>query len=187
MIMACPYCGHQAKGQTGDQCPRCRIFLQPVVDPEEISGEPRLEPTQTEKPQKREKQPTFLRSLGKWVAILVGIATIFVLVLSPVVTLIWGNYIHAQNPEEEDTSIPDQYKQALYAVAEQEISVRLKDPQFPTDYLDEAIKYERRGTRYSISFWLESKNHRGAILRQKFYFSAAIKGEEMEHIVCEIG
>lgn len=181
--MMCPYCGHQARGQTGDQCPRCRIFLQPVVEPKEVPGEPRLEPTQTEE----EKQPTLLGNMRKWVVILVSIVTILVLILSLAVTLIWKNYIHVQNQEEENSSISDQYKQALYTAAEQEISARLKDPQFPTDYLDEAVRYERRGTRYSISFWLESVDRRGAILRQKFYFSAVFKGEEMERIVCEIG
>lgn len=32
MLMTCPKCGQLTKGQTGDQCPKCKIFLRPAAE-----------------------------------------------------------------------------------------------------------------------------------------------------------
>lgn len=32
MLMACPRCGELIRGQTGDQCQRCKIFLRPAAE-----------------------------------------------------------------------------------------------------------------------------------------------------------
>ena len=36
MLMTCPKCGQLVKGQTGDQCSKCKIFLHPASEMGEI-------------------------------------------------------------------------------------------------------------------------------------------------------
>lgn len=36
MLMTCPKCGQLTKGQTGDQCPKCKIFLRPAAEMGEL-------------------------------------------------------------------------------------------------------------------------------------------------------
>lgn len=86
--------------------------------------------------------------------------------------------------------ISDDYKLALFTLAQEEVKNRLKSPssaKFPINYLGDEVQYERNGDRYTIASWVEAENSFGATLRQQFMLSTTISGGKMKDIICIIG
>ena len=93
-------------------------------------------------------------------------------------------------PSHSSTTVSDDYKLALFTLAQEEVKNRLKSPssaKFPINYLGDEVQYERNGDRYTIASWVEAENSFGAMLRQQFMLSTTISGGKMKDIICIIG
>lgn len=88
------------------------------------------------------------------------------------------------------TDISDDYKLALFTLAEERVKDQLKSPssaRFPINYLGDEVQYERNGDCYTIASWVEAENSYGATIREQFMLSTTISGGKMKDIICIVG
>ena len=86
--------------------------------------------------------------------------------------------------------ISDDYKLALFTLAQEEVCAQLKSPSsavFPSSYTGNDVVYSRDGDRYGLMSWVEAENSYGVQIRQNYTMFATISGGKISDITCIIG
>lgn len=86
--------------------------------------------------------------------------------------------------------VSDDYKLALFMLAQDEVRAQLKSPStavFASSYTGSDVVYSRDGTTYGMISWVESENSYGATVRENFTLFCTISGGKISDITCIIG
>lgn len=87
-------------------------------------------------------------------------------------------------------NVPDDYKLAMYMLAQEEVKAQLKSPstaEFAPYYTSPDIVYSRDGDTYGMISWVEAQNDFGATVRENFTLFATISGGKISNVTCIIG
>lgn len=109
-----------------------------------------------------------------------------------------GNYSGTDSVTSDNSSgggytsgyISDDYKLALFILAQEEVCAQLKSPSsavFPSSYTGSDVVYSRDGDTYGLISWVEAANSYGVQIRQNYTMFATISGGKISDVTCIIG